>query len=308
MKKRLFGVAMALCVLLALIPPGAFAADSNCGMAVLKAQKLAPGTAFDADTAEEADGSVKPGDIVVLTIGLKNNGAAAMGIETFGLKLSYDNTKVVPYIGAAPFAENPYQLSPELAGWALVGNNIGANIMMSAMTMSMTAYDIPSGAETALLRLAFSVKDDAPEGVAAFAFDTPEATASDGSLNLDSQPYSLTVGAGAKDAITYSVEDENGEASAVTDISQVAPGSELTVNVEMEAPSDDFKAASVFCAVYARNGKMVHWQVWKMDVSDPLNAAMSGKIRIPENVPVGEIRTFVLSENLVPLRAPAILA
>ena len=110
-----------------------------------------------------------------------------------------------------------------------------------------------------------------------------------------------------KDAITYSVEDANGEASAVTDISQVAPGSELTVKVEQEAPSDEFRTASVFCAVYDRSGMMVHLQVWEMDVSDPLNIAMVGRIQIPENVSVGEIRVFVLSENLVPLRAAGIL-
>ena len=110
-----------------------------------------------------------------------------------------------------------------------------------------------------------------------------------------------------RDAVTYSMANANGETSAVTDISQVAPGSELTVKVEQEAPSDEFRTASVFCAVYDRNGMMAHLQVWDMDVSDPLNIAMSGNIRIPENVSVGEIRVFVLSENLVPLRAPGIL-
>ena len=109
-----------------------------------------------------------------------------------------------------------------------------------------------------------------------------------------------------RDAVTYSMANANGETSAVTDISQVAPGSELVVEIT-ETPSDDFRTASVFCAVYDRSGMMIRLQVWEMDVSDPLNIAMSGRIRIPENVSVGEIRVFVLSENLVPLRAAGIL-
>ena len=92
----------------------------------------------------------------------------------------------------------------------------------------------------------------------------------------------------------------------VTSVSQAAPGSELTV--EPEAPEGDFTTASVFCAVYDRQGGMVRLQVWEVNLSDPLNVAMSGAIRIPENVEVGEIRVFVLSENLVPLRAAGILA
>ena len=110
-----------------------------------------------------------------------------------------------------------------------------------------------------------------------------------------------------KDAVSYSVENANGEASAVTDISQVAPGSELTVKVEEETPSDDFRTASVFCAVYDRDGRMIRLQVWDMDVSDPLNIAMSGSVKIPEGAEVGEIRVFVLSESLAPLRAAGIL-
>ena len=109
----------------------------------------------------------------------------------------------------------------------------------------------------------------------------------------------------AKSSVTYAVEDESGEASAVTDISQVAPGSELVI--KPDAPSGDFQTASVFCAVYDRQGAMVRLQVWDVDLSDPLNVMMTGRIQIPENVEVGEIRVFVLSENLVPLRSAGIL-
>ena len=92
----------------------------------------------------------------------------------------------------------------------------------------------------------------------------------------------------------------------VTSVSQVAPGSELTV--VPEAPSNgEFTVATVFCAAYDRNGAMVRLQSWDVDLTNPLDVAMSGAIRIPENVEVGEIRVFVLSENLVPLRAPGIL-
>ena len=52
---------------------------------------------------------------------------------------------------------------------------------------------------------------------------------------------------------------------------------------------------------------MVRLQSWDVDLTNPLDVAMSGAIRIPENVEVGEIRVFVLSENLVPLRAPGTL-
>ena len=93
----------------------------------------------------------------------------------------------------------------------------------------------------------------------------------------------------------------------VTSVSQASPGSELTVEPEAP-PSGEFTTASVFCAVYDRQGGMVRLQVWEVDLTDPLNVAMSGAIRIPENVEVGEIRVFVLSENLVPLRAAGILA
>ena len=92
----------------------------------------------------------------------------------------------------------------------------------------------------------------------------------------------------------------------ITSVSQVTPGSELTV--EPEAPSGDFVTASVFCAVYDRQGGMVRLQVWPVDLSDPLNVAMTGAIRIPENVEVGEIRVFVLSDDFVPLRSVGMLA
>ena len=110
-----------------------------------------------------------------------------------------------------------------------------------------------------------------------------------------------------KDAITYAVEDRDGKISPVTDISKVAPGSGLIVKVERESPPDDFKTASVFCALYDRNGVMVRVWVWDMDLSDPLNATVSGRIQIPENVALKEIRVFTLNENLVPLRAAGIL-
>ena len=108
-----------------------------------------------------------------------------------------------------------------------------------------------------------------------------------------------------KDTVTYSIENERGETFDVTDISQLTPGSTLTV--EPDALEGDFKTASVFCAVYDRQGAMVRLQVWEVDLTDPLKVAMSGAIRIPENVEVGEIRVFILSENLVPLCAAEIL-
>ena len=106
-----------------------------------------------------------------------------------------------------------------------------------------------------------------------------------------------------RDTNNFRVSD--GLNNPVTSVSQIAPGSTLTV--DPGAPEGDFRTASVFCAVYDRDGKMVRLQVWEADVSDPMNISMSGKIQIPENVSVKEIRVFVLSENLVPLRASGIL-
>ena len=85
-----------------------------------------------------------------------------------------------------------------------------------------------------------------------------------------------------------------------------APGY-FTAKSSDDAPSGDFQTASAFCAVYDRDGCMVHLQVWEIDLSDPLNITMDEEILIPKNVEVGKIRVFVLSENLVPLRAAKIL-
>ena len=103
--------------------------------------------------------------------------------------------------------------------------------------------------------------------------------------------------------------------NTITSAAQVVPGTELIVSPDpvLPDPADPanpaaaFRTATVFCVVYDHAGMMVHLQSWDVDLSDPERVRMTGRIRIPEGVSVGEIRVIVLSENLVPLEAAEIL-
>ena len=256
MKKRLFGAIMAFCMLASLIAPGAFAAarprlyadtDGGYAMGVIKAQKLPPGAAFDPDTAEVAD-KVSPGDVVVLTVGFRNNASDAVNIAGFTLKLPYDAASFAPYTGAEPFAENPYQMSDELISdyhWLRAGN-AGSDGVMLLNAIGMSAYSVAPGTELVFARFALLVKDDASAGNAVFrlasnAEETNVLEESSGELTFSPLSVELSV----------TREDSN----AVKGVA--AKGNAVTVSLAA-APKD---AASVIVVAFSEQGKALRCAV-----------------------------------------------
>ena len=186
--------------------------------------------------------------------------------------------------------------------------NMTAGDDKKTYTVSVQLSDIGEFPGGNFFNLRFSVPSGVVDGKIPVAIDTEQTTVT-GSANTTSgrQDMTLLYEDGYVDLVNTNNSRVFADAAGnpITSVSQVRSGSELVVTPE--APTGEFRTASVFCAVYDRDGKMVHLQVWEADVSDPLNISMSGRVQIPENVSVREIRVFVLSENLVPLRAPGIL-
>lgn len=195
--KRLFFALLALAVVSALAPVPADAEESGCRLTVLNAQTLTEGAAFDPDTAP-ATKTASPGDIIVLTLGFRNDSGAAASMVGFSVQLLYDKEKVSPYAGAAPFEEAPYQASAELADsqWMCAGNAGDGVALVSGM--GIKARSVESGAELPLCRVAFRAE---AEGVATFSLNAgssknrvipPDRKA----FPLDaSKPFDLAIGA-----------------------------------------------------------------------------------------------------------------
>ena len=174
--RRLFSALLALVIVCGVARFPADAADSGYRIAVLRAQTLTEGTPFDPDTAPDAE-NVNDGDIVVLTLGFRNDSGAAVNIAGFSVKLLYDKMKVAPYTGTSPFAGKPYQISSELTGeydWSPMGNGDG-NGFVSVACGGSDAYSVQSGATLILCRIAFQANADAFEGAAEFVLD-PDKT------------------------------------------------------------------------------------------------------------------------------------
>ena len=156
--------------------PSSSDASRIFSLQVVKAQTLTEGTAFDPDTAPDAE-NVNPGDIVVLTLGFRNDTGAAVNVAGFSAKLLYDEMKVAPYTGTAPFAGRPYQISSELTGeydWSQAGNGNGDGFI-SVTCGGSDAYSVKSGATLILCRIAFQANADTFEGAAEFVLD-PDKT------------------------------------------------------------------------------------------------------------------------------------
>ncbi|MBR3569511.1 MAG: hypothetical protein IKN96_01750 [Oscillibacter sp.] len=216
-------VALALTLLVcaaAGFPDGGAAASAASGgfsLAVVNAQKLAPGTAFDPATAESVT-SANPGDIVVLTIGFRNGGGAAVNINAFSANLLYDAEKVSPYTGAAPFENMPCRASGNLAGWMLAPNAQGGAARVGAI--STNACSAPPGADTPLFLFAVRVNDGAPDGEAVFEFDAGGSGVTEASgkrLGLGGfAPFRLTIGAGLPPAYEILSMEANPHEGKVT--------------------------------------------------------------------------------------------
>ena len=200
--RRLFSALLALVLVCGAARFPADAADSGYEIAVLTAQTLTAGTKFDPDTAPEAE-NVKAGDIVVLTLGFRNDSGAAVNVAGFAAKLRYNKEQVTPYQGTAPFSRNPYQFNAELLtdyGWSQAGNGDGDGFV-SASAGGSDAYAVESGATLVLCRMAFQVNADASGGAATFTLD-PDAAKTNvidetrQSLSLDAfQPFAFTIDA-----------------------------------------------------------------------------------------------------------------
>ena len=173
------------------------------------------------DTAEAFDPegtgttSAKPGDVVVLTIGAKNNKESGdIDINGFAAKLFYDKDVVATYTGTAPFKTNPYQNSTELSvdyEWAMFGNGKGDGFVSTAGSGSAT-YSIAAGETLVLSRMAFQVNADTTKDVAVFTFDTDKTKtnltgASGSTLDLGTlQPFKLILGEAVPTTITPSTK------------------------------------------------------------------------------------------------------
>lgn len=199
--RRLFLALLALAVVCGATRFPAVAAESGYEMAVLTAQTLTQGTTFDPNTAPET-GSVKAGDIVVLTLGFRNDSGAAVNVAGYAIKLLYDEEKAAPYMGTPPFSISAYQVSTELdnRGWLQAGNEKkGGSVLVNGI--SVNAYAVDSGATLVLCRIAFQINADASNGAAAFAFDPNETRVIDKNrqpLALNAfQPFDLTISADA---------------------------------------------------------------------------------------------------------------
>ena len=156
-----------LCVLLTLATLSATAArstetGSGPQIAVCGVQRLSAGTAFDPDTAPEIR-TARPGDIVVLTIGLRNASAAPAGINGFAARLLFDPAKVTLYTGSAPFTRKPYQVSPDFAAdydWQASMGNAGEDYAM-VTAAGTEVVTVAPGSTLVLGRMAFRVNADA---------------------------------------------------------------------------------------------------------------------------------------------------
>ena len=109
--RRLFSAFLAWAVLVSMltIPAGA-AGDYE--LTVLSMQTFPAGTTtYDASAASATSDtgkiSAQQDEIVVLTVGFKNNTSSAVGIGAFGVRLSYDKDKLELY---PLFGRNAYQL------------------------------------------------------------------------------------------------------------------------------------------------------------------------------------------------------
>ena len=173
--------------------------------------------------------------------------------------------------------------------------------------------------------LQFSVRRSAEKGVSRLFLD-PQTTWVNGTSQVaqnETQPLTLELYDGHTEGYGYvfvsdttnsrvqRVTFSDGAESALSDVSRIQPDTTIygEMNVSKNVPpsqlrSEQFLTASVFCAAYDADGRMVSFQQWEADVSDPWNILMSGETEIPPGVTVSRIKVMVLSDSLTPVCAP----
>ena len=187
-------------------PAGAAAPDYE--LSVLYAQTFpADTTAYDSSAPSTASddsndlpilsdaAAAKPGEIIVLTLGFRNNTASAVQIGAFNAKLSYEQTALET---CNLFGDNAYQMSEPFAAW--IGLPVVKENYVNVNAMSTQTYAAAANSQTELARLAFRVKSGAAEGVISFTFDAKTSvTAGNGKkLTLGAfTPFTLAVGGNA---------------------------------------------------------------------------------------------------------------
>ena len=125
---------------------------------------------FDAATAETVS-VAESGDVLVVTLGIKNNTETGLFPVSFQLRMYYDSDTVTPY---ALFDDNM-----EIANavglkstymWAARAEE-NTYIKMAAASSSTKGFEIAGGTTKDIFQLAFQVNGDVTEGTAQFWFD-----------------------------------------------------------------------------------------------------------------------------------------
>ena len=203
-------------------PAGAAAPDYE--LSVLYAQTFpADTTAYDSSAPSTASddsndlpilsdaAAAKPGEIIVLTLGFRNNTASAVQIGAFNAKLSYEQTALET---CNLFGDNAYQMSEPFAAW--IGLPVVKENYVNVNAMSTQTYAAAANSQTELARLAFRVKSGAAEGVISFTFDAKTSvTAGNGKkLTLgDFAPFTLSVGGGSNPTPTPPDSGDSGDSA-----------------------------------------------------------------------------------------------
>ncbi len=108
--------------------------------------------------------------------------------------------------------------------------------------------------------------------------------------------------------VTFTSED----GSSVGSAEELSEGGEVETSISIEDKNGTLgtsasASASVYLALYGRDGYMISVECWKVDLSDPC-FMFTKVISIPLDEEIGSIKIMVLSEAMVPLMAASELA
>ncbi|MBR0281770.1 MAG: leucine-rich repeat protein [Oscillibacter sp.] len=167
----------------------------NDELSVLSAQVFPAGTTTYNASAASAT-SAKPGEIVALTVGFKNDTNAVLDIGAFGARLSYDKDKLELY---NLFGNNAYEVGADFSGDWMTSPNVNANndYVNIASFASGDPVTIAANGQVVMARFAFQVKSGAADGATQFIFDAARSYVADGAnqrVTLAAfAPFTLTV-------------------------------------------------------------------------------------------------------------------
>lgn len=211
--RRILSLVLAVTMLLGCMCIQAAAADEQTTLTISKFQKFDEATDTISENAITEAGN---GNIIVVTIAIKNNTSSKISVGSYSTSLEYDTKVVTPYQNVATEDEAANEIPFGNWGNSLAGGEPtvnpdveGESGLMTIAWASSSGKQIKANGTTDFVQVAFKVLADAETGAAKFSLKTDDK---DGVFPPEGDDFSFNV----SDAVSLSINGVTPEIGSVT--------------------------------------------------------------------------------------------